>query len=122
MHQICSPHCVCQGDLGNNIHFCQGGTPTIFLLGLESKRVSVLCPNFGRFSLIFLAQMLLKSIPGGPPEPFWASLGVGERKSAILSDFRAEKTPFWEAFGAPVRFCFSGLWDTKKGVQEGLQK
>ena len=29
-----------------------------------------------------------KSTTGGPPEPFWASRGVGERKSAFFVDFR----------------------------------
>ncbi len=66
--------------------------------------------------------MLLKSTPGDPPEPFWASLGVGERTSAILSDFCAKNSPFGEAFGETFSAFFLGLRDKKKGCLGGPSK
>ena len=48
--------------------------------------------------------------------------GGGERKSAILRDFCAKKTLFWEAFGPPVRPFFGGPLGQQKGVPGGPSK
>ena len=102
--------------------FVRAGRPPCFL-GLYSKRVSVLCPNVGRFSLICLPKILLKSTPGGPPEHFGASLGVGERKSAILRDSCAKKSAFGRLWGDPFSFfCFGPPGHTKRESQRRFKR
>ena len=109
--------------LGTISIFCQGGTPTIFFLGLESKRVSVLCPNFGRFSN-FSGPNAPKIHPGRPSRAVLGQSGGGGTKECHFERFLREKLILLGGFCATFSALFfsSGLRDTKKGVREGLQK
>ncbi len=100
------PHPACRKttpkvrNTGRNAHhFC--------LLLLERKRVSILCPNFGRFSLIFACPNAPKIHPGRPSRALLGHSGCGGTKECHFERFPCEKLiPFRGAFGAPFRPFF----------------